>query len=60
MPDITVHPSSPLVDKALVAALRRHAEPLPPPHRAEEFGASFDRFGDASLVMLGEATHGTS
>lgn len=45
---------------ALVEALRRYAEPLPPPERAEEFGAFFDRFGDARVVLLGEATHGTS
>lgn len=44
----------------LVEALRRHAEPLPPPERAEDFGAFFDRFGDARVVLLGEATHGTS
>jgi erythromycin esterase-like protein len=44
----------------LVEALRRYAEPLPPPGRAEEFGAFFDRFGDARVVLLGEATHGTS
>lgn len=40
--------------------LRRHAERLPPPERSEEFGAAFDRFGDARIVLLGEATHGTS
>lgn len=40
--------------------LRRHAELLPPPERFEEFGAMFDRFGDARIVLLGEATHGTS
>jgi erythromycin esterase-like protein len=26
----------------------------------EEFGAQFDRFSDAKIVLLGEATHGTS
>jgi erythromycin esterase-like protein len=40
--------------------LRRHAELLPPPERFEEFGAKFDRYGDARIVLLGEATHGTS
>ena len=45
---------------ALIEALRDHAEPLPPPERAEEFGAFFDRYGDARVVLLGEATHGTS
>ena len=44
----------------LIDALRHHAEPLPPPERADEFGAFFDRFGDARVVLLGEATHGTS
>ncbi|KQX20342.1 carboxylic ester hydrolase [Sphingomonas sp. Root50] len=40
--------------------LRQHAIPLPSPARAEDFGAFFDRFGDARVVLLGEATHGTS
>lgn len=40
--------------------LRRHAELLPPPERQEAFGELFDRFGDARIVLLGEATHGTS
>src|SRR5438105_13394437 len=40
--------------------LHRHGEPLPPPEHAEAFGAFFDRFGDARVVLLGEATHGTS
>lgn len=44
----------------LLTALRHHAEPLPPPERAEEFGAFIDRFADARVVLLGEATHGTS
>lgn len=44
----------------LAAALRPHLEPLPSPAQAEEFGALFDRFGDTDLVLLGEATHGTS
>ena len=44
----------------LAAALRPHLEPLPSPERAEEFGAIFDRFSDANVILLGEATHGTS
>lgn len=44
----------------LAAALRPHSEPLPAPERADEFGAYFDRFGDAEVVLLGESTHGTS
>lgn len=45
---------------ALVEALRNHAEPLPTPEEAEKFGAFFDRFGGARVVLLGEATHGSS
>lgn len=44
----------------LVDALRQHAEPLPSPDEHAAFGACFDRFGDAQIVLLGEATHGTS
>jgi len=44
----------------LAAALRPHLEPLPSPERAEEFGALFDRFSDANVILLGEATHGSS
>lgn len=44
----------------MIAALRAAAEPLPHPADADDFGAMFDRFGDARVVLLGEATHGTS
>ncbi|WP_417592820.1 erythromycin esterase family protein [Parasphingorhabdus sp.] len=44
----------------LIAALRDHAEILPPPEKYDEFGEFFDRFADAQVVLLGEATHGTS
>lgn len=44
----------------LVNALRQHAEPLPMPADQIHFGEYFDRFGDAQIVLLGEATHGTS
>jgi erythromycin esterase-like protein len=47
-------------DEKIVAALRQAAESLPDPERSEEFGASFGNFGDATVVLLGEATHGTS
>src|SRR6266566_3845663 len=40
--------------------LHRHGELLPSPEHSEAFGAFFDRFGDARVVLLGEATHGTS
>lgn len=43
---------------ALSKALRPHIETLPSPD-APEFGDAFDRFGDARIVLLGEATHGT-
>ena len=38
--------------------LRQAAELLPSPD-TPEFAEAFDRFGDARIVMLGEATHGT-
>jgi erythromycin esterase-like protein len=41
----------------LVAAA---AEPLPSCDEVEPFGACFDRYADARVVLLGEATHGTS
>jgi erythromycin esterase-like protein len=40
--------------------IRAYCEPLPPPQEAESFGKLFDRFADAKIVLLGEATHGTS
>lgn len=46
--------------EAMATRLGPHLEPLPAPELAEEFGAFFDRFGDATVVLLGEATHGTS
>ena len=39
--------------------IRRSAEPLPEIDDPT-FGAMFDRFGDARVVLLGEASHGTS
>src|SRR5204862_6645449 len=44
----------------LARLLRDCAEMLPQPERGDQFGAVFDRFGDARAVLLGEATHGTS
>ena len=46
--------------ETLVTVLRAAAEPLPHPAEAEAFGACFDRFRDARVILLGEATHGTS
>jgi len=51
-------PRSP--SQELVDALRDHAELLPPPESQAGFGKFFDRYGDAQVVLLGEATHGTS
>src|SRR3569623_1472362 len=48
--------SSPKGD--LSALLRSHAEPLPAPD-APDFADPFERFADARIVLLGEATHGT-
>ena len=45
---------------ALALALGPYLEPLPDPMHHDEFGSLFDRFGDALVVLLGEATHGTS
>ena len=39
--------------------IRKAAEPLPEPDDPA-FGAVFDRFATARVVLLGEATHGTS
>ncbi|MDY0885108.1 erythromycin esterase family protein [Dongia soli] len=45
--------------QGLVDILKRSAEPLPNPAKQREFGEFFDRFGDARVVLLGEATHGS-
>ncbi len=45
---------------AIARILHAAAEPLPAPADAEAFGRFFDRFGDARVVLLGEATHGSS
>ena len=42
-----------------VDAIRAAAEPLPA-FDDDAFGALFDRFADARVVLLGEASHGTS
>jgi erythromycin esterase-like protein len=43
----------------LAGLIKRAAEPLPGIDDPA-FGAMFDRFGDARVVLLGEASHGTS
>lgn len=48
-------------DAALAArAIRPACEPLPDLAETDEFGRNFDRFSSARVVLLGEATHGTS
>jgi len=46
--------------KEAIAVVRDHAEPLPLLDDQDAFGEMFDRFADAKVVLLGEATHGTS
>ena len=41
------------------ASLRQHSEPLPALD-TDAFGELFDRYGDARVVLIGEASHGTS
>lgn len=45
--------------EGLSARIRNAALPLPPPEDPD-FGAAFDAFADARVVLLGECTHGTS
>ncbi len=47
-------------DQHLIELLRSAAEDLPLPEQAEALGLQFARYGDATIVLLGEATHGTS
>lgn len=47
-------------DAEVVSAIAKTAEPLPDPNAPEEFGTFFDRLGDRRVVLLGEASHGTS
>lgn len=43
----------------LAAVLREHAEPLPDID-SPQFATLFDRFADARVVLIGEASHGTA
>ncbi|CAO1660777.1 Carboxylic ester hydrolase [Halomonas sp. NYA30] len=52
----TPYASAQQIAKAIAAA----CEPLPSLQEEDAFGAHFDRFGDAKIVLLGEASHGTS
>jgi len=47
-------------ERQVIKALAAAARDLPPPENADSFGSDFAAFGDAELVLLGEATHGTS
>jgi erythromycin esterase-like protein len=47
-------------DAELLRTLDGCAETLPSPEDAEAFAAAFDRFANARVVLLGEATHGTA
>ena len=51
--------SVPMDENALVERLKGCAEPLPAAEHPA-FGAHFDRYGNARLVLIGEASHGTS
>jgi len=42
------------------ALVRDQCIHLPEPEKAAAFGPFFDRFAEARVVLLGEATHGTS
>jgi erythromycin esterase-like protein len=46
--------------RSVAELIRASAEPLPEDFDDPRFGAMFDRFGDARVVLLGEASHGTS
>ena len=55
---MTAHSTLRPVSGNLSSVLRVHADALPPPD-TPGFADAFDRFGDARVVLLGEATHGT-
>ncbi len=46
--------------KAAARAISHACEALPDLDNAEEFGGFFDRFASSRILLLGEATHGTS
>ncbi|MDR8384469.1 erythromycin esterase family protein [Pseudomonas sp. Fig-3] len=49
----------PIEEASIAPVLQHYAEPLPEPD-APGFGQMFDRYADARIVMIGEASHGTS
>ena len=60
MPGLEITTKRQSVQVAITEALLRHSESLPAPQQTEDFARSFARFGDARVVLLGEATHGSS
>jgi protein-L-isoaspartate(D-aspartate) O-methyltransferase len=58
-PEPPVEAAAPARLYRLSEVVAEAAEPLPDPDDPR-FGAFFDRFGSARVVMLGEASHGTS
>ncbi|TWI54975.1 erythromycin esterase-like protein [Pseudomonas duriflava] len=54
-----LHRSTEHAEDDIPNLLRQYAEPLPPLD-SSEFGELFDRYGDARVVLIGEASHGTS
>ncbi|WAT18737.1 erythromycin esterase family protein [Aurantiacibacter sp. MUD11] len=55
---MTIHSPITQVPADLPVTLREHAELLPSPD-TPDFADKFERFADARIVLLGEATHGT-
>ena len=55
---MTMQSRIPIDETRFLNGLRAAAEPLPSPE-APHFADAFERFGDACVVLLGEATHGT-
>ncbi|HKT85245.1 MAG TPA: erythromycin esterase family protein [Novosphingobium sp.] len=55
---MTIQNRIPIDEARFINGLRDAAAPLPSPD-ASSFADSFERFGDARIVLLGEATHGT-
>jgi erythromycin esterase-like protein len=57
---VKVRASAPKDEAAIVSMLREAAIPLASLEDTDEFSAPFSRFEDARVVLLGEASHGTS
>jgi erythromycin esterase-like protein/predicted phosphoribosyltransferase/dienelactone hydrolase len=55
----SVKPVKPAQPASIIAALREVAEPLPTLDDPN-FASAFDRFASSRIVLLGEASHGTS